>query len=314
VSLAASSAADLEQLISRLPEGLMAFDGYPGAGKSTIAKEIAANLRMECIHLDDFLTPGLGRFVSAIDISKLSAELHKRPIVVEGICMLAVMKQLSLMPDLLIYVQPDQAEAVIGESLAEEVGAYIKEFSPAKFPGVVMYYPPSVTHEESTTQFLVEGSNVPPVGAVTGEPVVINKETRILDDGRTHIDIAFIQAKTKISLALVFGGMLTLLIGLVILIYGVAGQDQALIRLPRFEVSARGIGGVIMMTSCVWAFIAYQPGKADLLSEEGIFREIQLSRPGFREASLHINHPISGGGQECASCRRRHPRKAAQKS
>jgi hypothetical protein len=258
MSLAASLAADLEQLISRLPEGLMAFDGYPGAGKSTIAKEIAANLRMECIHLDDFLTPGLGRFVSAIDISKLSAELHKRPIVVEGICMLAVMKQLSLMPDLLIYVQPDQAEAFIGESLAEEVGAYIKEFSPAKFPGVVMYYPPSVTHEESTTQFLVEGSNVPPVGAVTGEPVVINKETRILDDGRTHIDIAFIQAKTKISLALVFGGMLTLLIGLVILIYGVAGQDQALIRLPRFEVSARGIGGVIMMTSCVWAFIAYQ--------------------------------------------------------
>jgi hypothetical protein len=309
MSLATGSVDDLEQLISRLPEGLIAFDGYPGVGKSTIAKAISAHLRIECIHLDDFLTPGLGMFVPAINLSELSAKLQKRPIIVEGICILAVMKQLSVMPDLLVYVQPYQEEILVGESLAEEIGAYVKKFSPANSPGVVIYYPPLVTDKE-------------PV--VTNEEFVMSpEETKILDDGRTHIDIAFIQAKTKISLALVFGGMLTLLIGLVILVYGVAGQDQALMKFPSFEVSARGIGGVIMITSCIWAFIAYQA--RPIYSQRREYSEKFNSAGQVLERRHYISTtqmivegrnvpPIGAVTGEHIDHRGRLPRKVAQKS
>ena len=79
-----------------------------------------------------------------------------------------------------------------------------------------------------------------------------------MESGRADVDIAFIQAKTKLALALAGGGMLTLLIGLAVLLYGVTGQDQTLIKVGTIELSARGLGGVIMITSVVWAFIAYK--------------------------------------------------------
>jgi hypothetical protein len=52
--------------------------------------------------------------------------------------------------------------------------------------------------------------------------------------------------------------MLTLVIGLAVLLYGVTGTDQAVVKAPHIEVSASGLGGVIMVTSAIWAFFAYK--------------------------------------------------------
>jgi hypothetical protein len=77
------------------------------------------------------------------------------------------------------------------------------------------------------------------------------------DRAVTSVDIALINAKTKIALTLAVGGILTLLVGLVILLYGTPGQDEALIKIGATQLSARGIGGVIMVTSVGWAYFAY---------------------------------------------------------
>jgi hypothetical protein len=74
----------------------------------------------------------------------------------------------------------------------------------------------------------------------------------------SDIDIAFIKAKTQLSVALAVGGMLTLVIGLVVLLYGVTGQDHTLVKAANIEVSAGGLGGVIMTTSVLWAFFSYK--------------------------------------------------------
>jgi len=75
---------------------------------------------------------------------------------------------------------------------------------------------------------------------------------------RADIDIAFIQAKTKLAVALAIGGMLALAVGLTVLLYGVVGQDHTLVKAANFEVSASGLGGVIMTTSVLWAFFSYK--------------------------------------------------------
>ncbi len=77
-------------------------------------------------------------------------------------------------------------------------------------------------------------------------------------DPDVAIDIAFIRAKMWLSITLAIGGMLTLIVGLLVLLGGVTGQDHTLIRFSGVEVSASGIGGVIMVTSVVWAFVAYK--------------------------------------------------------
>lgn len=79
-----------------------------------------------------------------------------------------------------------------------------------------------------------------------------------MDQTRASVDIAYINAKTRVAIVLATGGMLTLLIGLTLLFFGVTSQDKTLMKLLGVEVSAGGLGGVIMTTSVMWAFFAYK--------------------------------------------------------
>ena len=73
-----------------------------------------------------------------------------------------------------------------------------------------------------------------------------------------EVDIAFINAKTRLAITIACGGMLSLLVGLVVLLFGVANNDTAIFKFGSFEVSASGIGAVIMATSVAWAYLAYK--------------------------------------------------------
>ena len=79
-----------------------------------------------------------------------------------------------------------------------------------------------------------------------------------MDEPRAALDIAYINAKTRIAITLAIGGMLTLFVGLLLLFFGVTSQDRTLMRFLGVEVSAGGLGGVIMTTSVMWAFLAYK--------------------------------------------------------
>ena len=226
-----TSTNELASRLRRLPRGLFAIDGYHGAGKSTVARDVAALLGIQCIHLDEFLVEDQGAFLDFLRYPELSVALRPRPVIVEGVCLLAVLDRLHIKPDTLVYVQglePYMTKACQTGPVAAEVLAYHRKFRPAEIADIVY------------------------------ARLAVAKEVPEMDSPRVDVDIAFIQAKTKLSLALAGGGMLTLIIGLAVLLYGVSGQDQTLIKAANIEISASGLGGVIMTTSVVWAFFAYK--------------------------------------------------------
>ena len=241
--------------------GLIGLDGYQGAGKSTVAKEVSELLGLPLIHLDDFLEPGRGGYLDFVRYPEVATALLPRPLIVEGVCLLAVMQRLEIKADCHVYIAspvPDRRTPRGRGPVASEVAQYHREFRPADVADI-LYLPTS----------LADG--VTPMEA-----------------SRTAVDVAFIQAKTKLALALAIGGMLTLLIGLAVLLYGVSGQDHTLLKVIGLELSASGLGGVIMATSVVWAFLAYRArptyGRSYETSEE-YDAEARLVRRHERETS-----------------------------
>ncbi|MGF6780302.1 hypothetical protein [Paraburkholderia sp. GAS334] len=111
-----------------------------------------------------------------------------------------------------------------------------------------------------------------------------------MEPSRADIDIAFINAKTKLCLALAAGGMLALVIGLVVLLYGVTGQDQTLISAAGVQIHASGLGAVIMTTSVVWAFFAYK-------SRPSYTRQREASEKYDSDARLMERHEIEHSTQ-----------------
>ncbi len=73
-----------------------------------------------------------------------------------------------------------------------------------------------------------------------------------------EVDIAFINAKTRLAITVAIGGMVALVVGLVVVIYGGESAQSAVFRFGGIEVSASGIGAVIVATSVMWAYIAYK--------------------------------------------------------
>ena len=94
-----------------------------------------------------------------------------------------------------------------------------------------------------------------------------------------EVDIAFINAKARLAITLACGGMLSLIVGLIVLLYGSATPDSASFNIGTLKVTATGIGAVIMATSVMWAYISYKV------------------RPTY-SASHRIVHKISKDGSE----------------
>lgn len=211
-------------------------DGYQGAGKTTIARYISEKLSAELVSLDDYLVCRDGSYFNSINYLKLEADLLKScllrgPLVVEGVCLSAVLDTISLSPDFLVYVfspEPNRGSPRGNGPLAREVSRYHKIYTPEKRAHVIFIAP-----------------DVP-------------KEMYPMRSDRAEIDIAYIKSKTLVSITIGIGGMLTLIVGLIVLIFGISGNDETLVKFSGLEVSAKGLGAVIMATSIIWAFFAYQ--------------------------------------------------------
>lgn len=165
----ARSAAEVSVAVTALiPRiSLIAIDGVPGAGKSTLREQLAKDLGAGEVDLDDFLIRNQGKFVDALRMEDLAAALTsaRRPIVASGICMLQVLHRLKREPDALIYVKrmaiwgwadADEVEGSQIEELAAisglsdhemvlelEVRAYHRQFMPQEVAQVVFERPPA---------------------------------------------------------------------------------------------------------------------------------------------------------------------------
>lgn len=231
MTIKAYTSAELVDKLKASSESLFAIDGYQGTGKTALAANISATLAIPCVHLDDFLIRNRGGFLDFLRYSELYAALCQRPLIVEGVCVLAVLHELGIVPDKLVYVQSREPSALTPRGcglLAAEVQAYHRRFEPAAIADVLYM------------------------------GFAITQKAESMDPGRHEIDIAFINAKTRLCIALIAGGMLALVVGLIVLLYGTARQDEAVISAGGIEIHATGIGAVIMTTSIVWAFFAYK--------------------------------------------------------
>ena len=72
------------------------------------------------------------------------------------------------------------------------------------------------------------------------------------------VDIAYLKSRTLFSSLLALGGILSIIVGALLLNAGLQGGDSAVFKVLGAEISAKGIGGVILTTSAVWAYLAYR--------------------------------------------------------
>jgi hypothetical protein len=71
------------------------------------------------------------------------------------------------------------------------------------------------------------------------------------------VDVAFIRSKTTVVIALVCGGLAQTLCGALMLGLGVSQQGTATLKVLGMEISASGLGGIVIATSAMWGYFAY---------------------------------------------------------
>src|SRR5215831_4866876 len=95
----------VKELKSRQPR-IIGVDGSLGVGKTSLARKIAKQLHCVCLHLDSFLIVGQGSFMPSLRYERLHSAIarEKKMLVIEGICLMAVLERLSVAPDYLVFV------------------------------------------------------------------------------------------------------------------------------------------------------------------------------------------------------------------
>jgi hypothetical protein len=180
---------------------LIAIDGLPLAGKSTLAGRIATALRGECIHLDDFVKPEaqwrlpavpsfpfdyvrydefLGAVTSLARDGRCSYRVYDwetarlrgedrivgldRPVIVEGVSSLHA--DLSPLYDLRFWVESDAA-TTLQASLDRGVGSWEREWRELFLPSVDLYMQ---TSPQDRAEFAVAGRGAHRQSAVIRTP------------------------------------------------------------------------------------------------------------------------------------------------
>jgi len=102
-----SDVSEIVAILKTTALGLIGIDGKDGSGKSTLAKDLSEQLGYAHINLDDYLEKNRGQFVEYVKYDQVKEAIGKakEPVIIEGVCLLAVMEHLSDSPDISIYVK-----------------------------------------------------------------------------------------------------------------------------------------------------------------------------------------------------------------
>ena len=89
---------------------IVTIDGWDGAGKTRLAEKISSILNLKHIELDTFLNKHQGGFINHIRYADLGQTIQaarddSSSILVEGICVLEVLRRIGVRPDITIYVK-----------------------------------------------------------------------------------------------------------------------------------------------------------------------------------------------------------------
>jgi hypothetical protein len=90
---------------------LISIDGVDGSGKSYLSEFLVKEKGYSYIDIDaDYLIPNDGKYIEFIRYSVLKADVikllsSKRIIVIDGICILKILENIDLEPDIKVYVK-----------------------------------------------------------------------------------------------------------------------------------------------------------------------------------------------------------------
>lgn len=213
---------DIIDFLNEECKGIIAIDGDLGSGKTRIANEISDRMQMPVIHIDDFLIPNTGQFLDSVKYFGLKKEIKEAGsrLVIEGICLLDILNKINVKYSIYFFIKRKESAPYKPSILLAEVAEYKKRRS-----------------------------------------IIINSaNTKSMNRGETNqldVDIAYLKTKGLVAVVLAIGGMTALAAGAYVLASGISTQDSAVFKILGAEISAEGIGAVILVSSVLWAYFAY---------------------------------------------------------
>jgi hypothetical protein len=223
-------------------------------------------LAIPCVHLDDYMARGLDSFLANVDYEGLKRQIEqcKSGLLIEGICLLAVLSQIDCSPDYLIYADSESRFSTSRKSpiLRDEVQEYFREYFPR------------------------------------AKANAITSLERIGMTRSTEVDIAYIRAKKTISIVLAVGGLVQTIAGALLLNAGLNDHGTASFSLMEEEFSATGLGGIVLCTSVLWAFFAYRSSPKYSRTSEA---KISTNADGSSESYVYESETQAGAKRHQAS-------------
>ena len=129
----------LTPVMRGLPGVIVTVDGRDGVGKTTLGRYLAWHFNVTLIETDLFLIPARDHLIHLDDQVNRIIERRitsPRPVIVEGISMLQLMKRIHRVPDFSIYVINSRHAG--SKLLAPRLSAYEAAFAPSRKATIVV--------------------------------------------------------------------------------------------------------------------------------------------------------------------------------